>query len=461
MAETCRQEQDSLGTMTLTEKTAYGVHTARALQNFDLSDVRLRAFPELVKALAMVKLAAARSNAELQVLPNGTADTIIEVCEEIIAGKHHEHFLIDMIQGGAGTSTNMNANEVIANIGLQKRGLPFGTYSEIHPNDAVNCSQSTNDVYPTAIRLAAVAMCSDLSRALSSLSGTFAGKAEEFADVEKVGRTQLQDAVPMTLGMEFAAFAATVAEDIERIAQLSLLLHEVNLGGTAVGTGVNAPPGYQARVIEHLSDVSGLQLTSAKNLLEASYDLGAFITFSGVLKRIAVKLSKICNDLRLLSSGPIAGIGEIRLPPMQAGSSIMPGKVNPVIPEAVNQVAYQVVGNDVTITMAAEAGQLQLNAMEPIIVFNLLSSIRLLCRAVTMLDEKCVKGIEADRDRCAELLDKSLVNAAALVPIIGYERAARIAKTALAEGKTLKETALELRELSVAEFDNIQNGTLY
>lgn len=429
--------------MPIPRDAPYGIHTARALENFPITDVRLNHFPELVRALAMVKKAATLANRDLGMLAPELAGPINTVCDEVIHGQHHEHFVVDLIQGGAGTSTNMNANEVIANLALKKLKRAYGDYEHLHPNDHVNCSQSTNDVYPTAIRLATLQKCGPLCVEQRRLSQAFAERAASFSDIVKVGRTQLQDAVPITLGMEFASFAATIDEDVERVEQLGELLKEVNLGGTAVGTGVNTPPGYAALAVKYLSEISGYKLIEARDRMEASSDLGAFVTFSGVLKRIAVKVSKICNDLRLLSSGPRAGFGEIRLPAVQAGSSIMPGKVNPVIPEVVNQVAYQVIGNDLTVTIAAEAGQLQLNAMEPVVIFNVLESMRILTRSLTVLTDRCVSGIEPDEARCDELLRGSLVLATALVPLIGYEKAVAIAKAALATGRTIADTALE------------------
>jgi aspartate ammonia-lyase len=451
-----RTEHDFLGEMLLPSSTLYGIQTARALDNFPITDVPISHFPELVVALVMVKKACARANRDLGVLENGHAAPIIEACDEIIGGKHHENFVVDMIQGGAGTSTNMNANEVIANVALRNLGHEPGDYQRLHPNDHVNRSQSTNDVYPTAMRLAVLSQCVALTEAQERLRLAFETKAREFAAIGKVGRTQLQDAVPMTLGMEFAAFAATVEEDIERIVQLSDLLREVNLGGTAIGTGINAPAGYGVLAVAHLAEISGCRLVRAKNLIEATSDAGAFVTFSGVLKRIAVKLSKICNDLRLLSSGPRAGLGEIRLPAVQPGSSIMPGKVNPVIPEMVNQVAYQVIGNDLTVTFAAEAGQLQLNAMEPVMLFNVLQSVRILTRAITVLAERCVKGIEADTDRCDVLVSSSLILATALAPHIGYEAAARVAALAGKNGRTIGQTVMELGLMTSEEFDELK-----
>jgi aspartate ammonia-lyase len=342
---------------------------------------------------------------------------------------------------------------VIANVALKLLGRPRGDYRTINPNDHVNLSQSTNDVYPTAVRLTVLRCVPALVAAQEALVAAFLAKAEEFHDVIKVGRTQLMDAVPMRLGSEFRAFAVTINEDVERVRDLSRLLREVNLGGTAIGTGINAPEGFSDKAIGYLSEVSGVGLVPAADLIEATSDLGAFVTFSGVLKRIAVKLSKICNDLRLLNSGPRAGIGEIRLPPVQAGSSIMPGKVNPVIPEVMNQIAYQVIGNDLTVTLASEAGQLQLNAMEPVVVLNILQSMRMLTRGMDVLRERCIIGIEADRERCRELLEGSLVAVTALNPLIGYEAAARVAKTALKERRSIRDVVLLEGLLTEAQLD--------
>jgi len=446
-----RIERDSIGEMAIPADADYGIHTARAVANFPITGILLRHYPELVQSLAMVKKASAMANRDMGVLKTDIAAAIISACDLIIAGDSTNQFVVDMLQGGAGTSTNMNANEVIANIALKLMGRPRGDYAAINPNDHVNLSQSTNDVYPTAVRLTILRDCPDLIEAQTSLKEALLRKAAEFDDVIKVGRTQLMDAVPMTLGSEFRAFAVTVGEDIERLREFANLLREVNLGGTAIGTGINTPEGYSQKVIENLSAVSGVPLVPAADLIEATSDLGAFVTFSGVLKRIAVKLSKICNDLRLLNSGPRAGLGEIRLPAVQAGSSIMPGKVNPVIPEVVNQIAYQVIGNDLTVTMAAEAGQLQLNAMEPVIVLNILLSMRMLMRGMTVLREKCITGIEADRDRCRELLDGSLVTVTALNPYIGYAEASRVAKQALKSRRSIRDVVLEEGLMSEAQ----------
>ncbi|WP_420862538.1 aspartate ammonia-lyase [Algirhabdus cladophorae] len=439
MADQPRTETDSLGTVQIPAGAAWGSQTQRAIENFPITGVAISHYPEVVVALAQVKAACARTNAELGVLPAEKAQVISGVCDEIIAGKHHEYFAVDLMQGGAGTSTNMNANEVVANISLARMGRRFGDYAALHPNDDVNRSQSTNDVYPTAIRLATLAKTDPLITAMTGLVNAFRAKAEEFNDVNKVGRTQLQDAVPMTLGDEFRGFATTIAEDIDRIVELAKLLTEVNLGGTAIGTRINTPQGYSERAVAHLSAISGRNLTPASDLIEASSDLGAFVMFSSALKRVAIKLSKISNDLRLLSSGPRAGIGEIILPAVQAGSSIMPGKVNPVIPEVVNQICFQAIGNDLVVTMAAEAGQLQLNAMEPVIFYKIMETMTTLTNGMDIFTERCVIGIEADRIRCAELLNSSLVLATTLVPLMGYEAATQLAKYAQAEGLTLRD----------------------
>jgi aspartate ammonia-lyase len=437
-----RIERDSLGEWSVPEDADYGVHTARAAANFPITGTLLRHYPELVIALAMTKKAAAEANAELGALDLRIAAAISAACDRLIAGENHQHFIVDMVQGGAGTSTNMNANEVIANMALRELGEARGRYDAVNPNDHVNLSQSTNDVYPTAVRLTMLREVPSLIAAQEALKAALEEKARAFHHIIKVGRTQLMDAVPMRLGSEFKAFAVTVGEDIDRLREFASLLREVNLGGTAIGTGINTPRDYSRVVINRLAVISGVPLVPAGDLIEATSDMGAFVTFSGVLKRIAVKLSKICNDLRLLNSGPRAGLGEIRLPAVQAGSSIMPGKVNPVIPEVVNQIAYQVIGNDLTVTLGAEAGQLQLNAMEPVIVFNILQSMRMLTRGMTVLREKCIVGIEADEDRCRDLLEHSLVAVTALNPYIGYAEASRVAKEALKSRRSIREVAL-------------------
>ena len=437
-----RIEMDSLGTVELPSDVYYGVHTARAVANFPITGMLLRDYPELIQSLGMVKKAAALTNIELGELDARVGQAILRACDRVIGGEFDGQFIVDMLQGGAGTSTNMNANEVIANVALRELQKPAGQYVLINPNDHVNLSQSTNDVYPSAVRLAMVRACPALVAEQRALKVAFLEKAEAFHDIIKVGRTQLMDALPMRLGHEFRAFGVTIGEDVDRLTEIGNLLREINLGGTAIGTGLNTPDRYSETVIGHLSEISGEKLVAAGDLIEATSDMGAFVLFSGVLKRVAVKLSKICNDLRLLNSGPRAGFGEIKLPAVQAGSSIMPGKVNPVIPEVINQIAYQVIGNDLTVTMAAEAGQLQLNAMEPVIVLNILQSMRMLTRGMKVLREKCVIGIEADAERCKNLLENSLVAVTAINPFVGYATASEVAKEALKTGQSLRAVVL-------------------
>ncbi|WP_444914360.1 aspartate ammonia-lyase [Microbulbifer sp. TRSA007] len=453
-AET-RLEKDLLGEREVPADVYFGIQTLRALENFQITGITLNHFPNLVKALAMVKKAAASANGQLGYLEPKLQDAIATACDEIIDGKLHDQFLVDMIQGGAGTSTNMNANEVIANRALELLGHNKAEYKKVHPNNHVNLSQSTNDVYPTSINLAILLSYSDLVQSMESLCVEFDKKAKEFASVIKMGRTQLQDAVPMTLGQEFAAFAATVREDVDRVKELVALFKEINMGGTAIGTGINTDPEYRQLVVNALSEISGIDFICAENLVEATSDMGAFVMFSGVMKRIAVKISKICSDLRLISSGPRAGLNEINLPPMQPGSSIMPGKVNPVIPEVVNQVAYQVIGNDLTITLAAESGQLQLNVMEPVIAFNLLQSMRLMTQAMTTLADRCVSGITANEEHCLQLVENSIGLITAVNPFIGYENATRIAKQALITGASVKQLILDEGLLSEEELNDI------
>lgn len=434
-ASDTREEKDLLGILPVPARAYYGIQTQRALNNFHLSGVPVAHYPKLVIALAMVKQAAAQTNHGLGYLEENCFSAIHQACQCLIDGGHHDQFVVDMIQGGAGTSTNMNANEVIANLALETLGHARGEYRHVHPNNDVNMAQSTNDAYPTAIRLGLLLGHDDLLASLRWLCDEFGCKGEEFAHILKMGRTQLQDAVPMTLGQEFNAFATTLREDLGHLqAQIPMLLSEINLGGTAIGTGINADPHYQHLVVERLSAISGHMLVPAQDLIEATSDMGAFVLFSGMLKRLAVKLSKICNDLRLLSSGPRAGFNEINLPPRQPGSSIMPGKVNPVIPEAVNQVAFEVIGNDLALTLAAESGQLQLNVMEPLIAYKLFDSIRLLTRAMDMLREHCIVGITANESHCRALVEQSIGLVTALNPHIGYENATRIAQQALATG---------------------------
>jgi len=450
-----RHEHDLIGDMDIPVECYYGVQTARAVANFDITGIPISSVPELIQAFGYVKKAAVLANFELGMLTADVTKAISQACDELIEGKLREQFVVDVIQGGAGTSTNMNANEVIANRAIELMGGKKGHYELVHPNNHVNCSQSTNDAYPTAFRIALHAKLSGLMDALRHLQASFGNKGVEFADVIKMGRTQLQDAVPMTLGQEFGAYATTIGEDILRVREAQSLITEINLGATAIGTGINAPPEYTRIVTEKLRSLTGIPLCTSPNLIEATWDTGAYVQISGVLKRVAVKLSKICNDLRLLSSGPRCGLQEINLPPMQPGSSIMPGKVNPVIPEVVNQVAFQIIGADVTISFAAEAGQLELNVMEPVIAYNLFQSIEMLRRACRVLAEKCVDGITANREHCRKLVEQSIGVVTALNPFIGYQNSTIIAKEALQSGKAIYDLVLEKGLLTKERLDEI------
>jgi aspartate ammonia-lyase len=455
MTRPVRIEHDLLGERDVPAQAYYGIHTLRALENFPITGMPISGYPDLVAALACVKAAAAIANHELGLLDAPRAAAIRRACEEIREGRLHGEFVVDVIQGGAGTSTNMNANEVICNRALEVLGRVKGEYEQLHPLDHVNLSQSTNDVYPTAVKLALHFGIQRLLLEMHSLQEAFAAKAGEFRDVLKVGRTQLQDAVPMTLGQEFSTYAVMLAEDEQRLAEAQALIREVNLGATAIGTGINAHPDYAPLVTRRLSELAGVPLLVSPNLVEATQDAGAFVQLSGVLKRIAVKLSKTCNDLRLLSSGPRAGLGEIVLPAVQAGSSIMPGKVNPVIPEVVNQVAFEVIGNDMTVTMAAEAGQLQLNAFEPVIAHSLFKSLAHLASACRTLNERCVRGIEANAGRARRLLDDSTALVTALTPVLGYARSAEIARDALATGQRVYDLVLARGWMTREQLDAI------
>jgi len=450
-----RSEHDLLGDRQVPAEAYFGVQTLRACENFNITGVTLRSFPSLIRSLAEVKKSAALANCEVGLLPAEICAPVCQACDEIIAGHWHEQFVVDVIQGGAGTSTNMNANEVIANRALELAGFEKGDYKKIHPNNHVNLGQSTNDAYPTAVRVAILHALPSLTDALVELCSALAKKAREFNSVVKMGRTQLQDAVPMTLGQEFEAFRINLEEDIIRLQDAARLFLEVNLGGTAIGTGITAHPEYRAKALAHLNKMSGFNLVSSANLIEATPDTGSFVLFSGILKRLATKLSKICNDLRLLSSGPRCGLGEINLPPMQPGSSIMPGKVNPVIPEVVNQVAFQVIGNDLTITLAAEAGQLQLNVMEPVIVFNLFQSMQMLPRAIKTLSRLCVTGITANSEVCRRYVENSIGLVTALNPHIGYENSTKIAKEALETGRSVFDLVLEHKLMSRERLEHL------
>jgi len=437
-----RKEHDLLGEREVPAGVYYGIHTLRALENFPITGTTIQSYPELILALAYVKEACALANQELGLLDEKHTQAIAQACREIRAGELHNQFVVDVIQGGAGTSTNMNANEVIANRALEIMGLERGNYREMHPLEHVNLSQSTNDVYPTAVKVALRFEIDRLVSAMDILRLDFDKKAKEFNAILKMGRTQLQDAVPMTLGQEFSTYAVMLMEDQQRLREAALLIQEINLGATAIGTGINAPLEYAPLACKHLTALTGIQFMTADNLVEATQDAGAFVQLSGVLKRVAVKLSKVCNDLRLLSSGPRAGFGEINLPPVQAGSSIMPGKVNPVIPEVVNQIAFEVIGNDVTVSFAAEAGQLQLNAFEPVIAHNLFNSLIYLRQGCLTLAERCVRGITANEDHLQDIVAHSIGIVTALNPYIGYENASAVAKEAYASGKGVAEIVL-------------------
>jgi len=450
-----RLEHDLLGDFEIPQVAYWGVHTARAAQNFPISGIPIGHYRSLIRALAMVKQAAAEANLAVGALEPNIGEAIVKACLEVAEGQFDAQFIVDAIQGGAGTSTNMNANEVIANRALEHLGFERGDYSHCHPLNHVNMSQSTNDVYPTALKVALILELRELIRAMAHLRDAFEGKASEFKDVIKMGRTQLQDAVPMTLGMEFASFARMTMEDDQRLREVIPLLSEINLGGTAIGTQLNAPLGYAQLACENLSRISGIDFVVAEDMVEATQDAGVFVTVSGVLKRVAVKLSKTSHDLRLLSSGPRAGFGEINLPARQAGSSIMPGKVNPVIPEVVNQIAFAVIGYDMTITMAAEAGQLQLNAFEPIMCRALMMGITQLRQGCIVLADHCVSGITANTEKMLHDVENSIGLVTALSPLLGYENATTVAQKAQAENKTVRQVVVELALMTQSEFDAI------
>lgn len=455
VATRMRTEHDSLGDMEVPHDAYWGIHTARALENFPITRRAISNYPDLLRALAWVKMAAARANRDLGTLSAAKAEVIERVCQEIIEGQWHDQFVVGAIQGGAGTSTNMCANEIIANRGLEIMGYEKGDYQHLHPIDDVNRSQSTNDVYPTAIKLAMVMGVRKVLDHHRALADAFALKGSEFRDILKVGRTQMQDAVPMTLGQEFGGFATTLREDYDRLQEVIPFLCEVNLGATAIGTGITADPRYAEAVRSHLAEITGLDIRTAPDLIEATSDAGVFMTLSGTLKRAAVKLSKICNDLRLLSSGPQAGLGEITLPAKQAGSSIMPGKVNPVIPEVVNQVAFAIIGADQTVTVAAEAGQLQLNAFEPVIASSILQSLAWMGNACRTLRENCVVGIEANRERLNLQVSTSVGVVTALTPYLGYQKSAMLAHEALTGSQTIRDLVLREGLMEEEQLDRV------
>lgn len=448
-----RLEYDSIGALAVPSDAFYGVHSLRARQNFHITGQPLHS--ALIVALAQIKKAAALTNQSGGFLPSETAEAIVLACDEIIAGKWHEQFIVDPLQGGAGTSANMNANEVIANRAITLLGGQLGDYTLVHPIDQVNMSQSTNDVFPTAGKLAVLALLPETISQLKRLHAAFSEKAEAFDTIIKMGRTQLQDAVPMRLGQSFQAFAQVIARDIKRLERAAQELTWLNIGGTAIGTAINVPPQYLHHITPTLCRVTGLKLRQADDLIDATQNLDSFVAMSGALKTCAVNMSKIANDLRLLSSGPRTGIHEIELPPRQNGSSIMPGKVNPVIPEVVSQVAFHIIGHDFTITMAAEAGQLELNAFEPVLFYNLFQAIEILGRAAATFTDNCVTGITADPARCYYLLEQSVGTITALCPYIGYKKAADIAKRSLSTGMPITQLLLEDGHFTREELDRL------
>ncbi|RZT91385.1 aspartate ammonia-lyase [Ancylomarina subtilis] len=450
-----RQEHDLLGYKEVPADAYYGIQTLRAVENFDICGVKLSFYPLFIDALAMVKMASAKANNELGLLSDELTKVIVKAGEEVLAGEYYDQFPVDMIQGGAGTSTNMNANEVIANRALELMGFEKGEYEHCHPNNHINLSQSTNDAYPTAIKIALINHNTRLVEVLKNLVESFRAKGKEFAHVIKMGRTQLQDAVPMTLGQEFEAYAANLEEEIARLNQNAQLFREVNMGATAIGTGINSEPEYSEKVVRHLQQITNLDIVLAGNLIEATPDTGSYVMYSSALKRLAVKLSKICNDLRLMSAGPRCGLNEINLPKMQPGSSIMPGKVNPVIPEVVNQVAFKVIGNDLTVTFAAEAGQLQLNVMEPVLVRSILESMEMLEKAMDVLKDKCITGITANEEHCREMVLNSIGIVTALNPTLGYEASSALAKEALADNRSVYDLVLEKNLLTKEMLDEL------
>ncbi len=451
-----RIEHDLLGERQVSDKNYFGIQTLRAHENFkNMSGVQLKRYPVFISSFAMVKYSASRANYDLGLLDKNIFDAIAKACEEIIDGSFHDQFIVDMVQGGAGTSTNMNANEVIANRALEIMGYQKGEYQHCHPNNHVNLSQSTNDTYPTALRIAIFRHNKKLIQDLTTLIAAFRKKGVEFKNIIKMGRTQLQDAVPMTLGQEFESYAVTLEEEVERLLQMASLFLEVNIGATAIGTGINSEPEYAKLCIKYLREMSGEYIKLSSNLIEATHDTGSYIIYSSALKRLAVKLSVICNDLRLLSSGPRCGLNEINLPPMQPGSSIMPGKVNPVIPELLNQVSFKVIGNDLCVTMAAEAGQLQLNAMMPIITQSIFESGRMLEKGMKILTNNCINGITANKKHCRDMVMNSIGIITALAPILGYETTSSLAKEALQTQKSIFDLVKEKKLFSDEEIEQL------
>ena len=451
-----RVERDSVGELELPNDVYYGVQSKRAQINFPITGQRMR--PEQIKALALVKKASAKANLQAETLPKDKVDAIIQACDEILDGKLHDQFICDPIQGGAGTSANMNANEVIANREGELLGAPLGSYAEVHPNDHVNLGQSTNDVYPTSGKIAALMLLDKSLPQILELIAALETKAEEFDDVVKVGRTQLQDAVPIRLGQEFNAYATALKRGAEKMKKAREDLFHVNMGGTAIGTSITASEGYVNNIGKELADVTGYPMKVVDDLVDGTQHIDSFVAVSAAVKQCSIAMSKMANDLRLLSMGPRAGVMEIALPPRQNGSSIMPGKINPVMPEMVSQVCYAIVGNDMTISMAAEGGQLELNAFEPVIFYKLFESIDMIGQAAESLTKYCIVDLEANRERCQELLDRSLATITALAPIIGYTHTAKIAKEAMAKNETIKEVLADQDDLQDLDFAAIMDA---
>jgi len=456
-AKNTRTEHDLLGDLEVPADAYYGVQTMRALENFKISGVQLRLYPNFIKGLVMVKLAAARANFDTGGLSKEILTAIEGACNEIIDGKLHDQFILDVIQGGAGTSTNMNVNEVIANRAIELMGHRKGEYKYVDPHDHVNRSQSTNDSYPSGIHIGLALGNREVIGAFKELIAAFRAKGKEFGHILKMGRTQLQDAVPMTLGQEFVAFAETLEDEITALQNIEKVLSEVSMGGTAIGTGLNAPAGYAQKCAAHLAEITGMRIKLARNLVEATQDTQAFVLYSSVLKSLAIKLAKVGNDLRLLSSGPRCGLHEINLPATQPGSSIMPGKVNPVIPEVTNMVAYRVIGNDLVVTLSGEGGQLQLNAFEPVMAAVLFESQVMFVNAARTLRVHCVEGITANEDVCRHYLETSIGTVTALNPVIGYDKATELAAEALKTGEGIIPLVKEKHILTDAQIDEILN----
>ncbi|MEL3912934.1 aspartate ammonia-lyase [Treponema pedis] len=450
-----RKEHDLLGELEIPADAYYGIQTFRSTENFKITGLKLCDFPDFIKGLAYTKEAAAEANHELGYLSDEVYKAMVQACKEVAEGKFDKEFVVDMIQGGAGTSTNMNANEVIANRANEILGKPKGSYNPCHPNNHVNFAQSTNDAYPTAAKLGICLNTKPLIEELKRLILSFRKKAEDLGDNIKMGRTQLQDAVPMTLGQEFESYAASLEDEIEQIEFAEKNLYTINMGATAIGTGINSDPMYTPKVTDYLSKISALPLKAAKNMIAATNDTSGFVTYSSELKRLSAKLSKICSDLRLLSSGPRTGLYDISLPPMQPGSSIMPGKVNPVIPEVVNQICYRVIGNDTAVILAAESAQLELNVFEPVMIYSIFESIKLLINGMKTLRERCIDGIVGNYEHCKNSVLRSIGLVTALNPVIGYEASSDIAKTALRENKGVYDLVLERGLLSKEKLDEV------